>query len=55
VKTNISKNAILGHGESFGKTDLNILSGISVDKAVETMLKGIILREPDFIVGRTLY
>ena len=31
VRTNVSKNAILGGGKVFGKTDSNILNGIRVD------------------------
>jgi dehydrogenase/reductase SDR family protein 7B len=55
VKTNISKNAVLGEGQSFGKTDLNIQSGIDVDVAVDTILRATYLGYDEVIVGRILY
>ena len=33
VSTNISKNAMTGNGEKFGKLDSNIKSGLSASKA----------------------
>ena len=35
VQTNISKNALLGNGEKFGKSDPNAKIGYPVDKAVD--------------------
>lgn len=55
VKTNISKNAVLGEGQSFGKTDLNIQSGIDVDVAVDTILRATYLGYDEVIVGRIPY
>lgn len=55
VKTAISKNAHMGSGKTFGKTDTNIQKGIPVEKAVETMLKAVQLGERELIVGRALY
>jgi len=55
VKTNISKNALLGQGQAFGKTDTNIQQGIDVDVAVATIAKGIYLKEQELIVGRFMY
>ncbi len=33
IQTNISKNAVQGDGQSFGKTDSNIAKGMSVEEA----------------------
>lgn len=41
VKTNISKNAVMGAGQTFGKTDTNISTGIEVDDAVDIILRSI--------------
>lgn len=46
---------MLGDGKSFGKTDLNILKGIDVERAVRIILKGMHLKEPELIVGRAMY
>ncbi len=55
VKTNISKNAVLGGGQTFGKTDTNISSGIEVDEAVDTILRATYLKYDEVIVGRIEY
>jgi short-subunit dehydrogenase len=44
VKTNISKNAVLGAGQTFGKTDTNISTGIEVDDAVDIILRSTFLK-----------
>ena len=41
VQTNISKNALVGDGSSFGKQDENIGKGMKVDEAWRIMLNGI--------------
>lgn len=41
IQTDISKNAMVGDGSSFGKVDENILKGLKVDEATRIMLKGI--------------
>ena len=55
VKTNISKNAVLGAGQTFGKTDTNISTGIEVDDAVDIILRSTYLKYDEVIVGRILY
>lgn len=55
VKTNISKNAVLGSGQVFGKTDTNILTGLSVDQAIEVIIKGTYLGHDEVIVGRPIF
>ena len=44
IQTNISKNAATGSGESFGKVDDNISSGMPVEKAVDIILKAIAMK-----------
>lgn len=39
VQTNMSKNAMTGSGEAFGKLDENIKKGMPVDKACEKIIK----------------
>lgn len=43
VQTNISRNAITGTGEAFGKLDSNIENGMPVDQAVDYILRGLTL------------
>mmetsp|Transcript_19791 Transcript_19791/g.14225 ORF Transcript_19791/g.14225 Transcript_19791/m.14225 type:complete len:81 (+) Transcript_19791:515-757(+) len=43
VQTNISRNALLGSGESFGKLDNNIKKGIPCDDAANQILKAMTL------------
>jgi short-subunit dehydrogenase len=55
VRTNVSKNALLGSGKTFGKTDANIANGITVERAVDVILRGTALGEHELIVGRLIY
>jgi dehydrogenase/reductase SDR family member 7B len=55
VKTNISRNAVLGGGQAFGKTDSNHLTGIEVDYAADFILRSIYLKYDEVILGRILY
>jgi short-subunit dehydrogenase len=55
VQTNISKNAATGSGQSFGKVDDNIGSGMPVDKAAEIILKATYLKRHEVIVGSMGY
>ncbi|TNV76622.1 hypothetical protein FGO68_gene8780 [Halteria grandinella] len=55
VKTNISKNALTGQGQQYGKTDDNIASGVDVDWAANVILKGVALKEHEVIVGRPMF
>mmetsp|Transcript_26109 Transcript_26109/g.32627 ORF Transcript_26109/g.32627 Transcript_26109/m.32627 type:complete len:295 (+) Transcript_26109:19-903(+) len=55
VQTNISKNALLGDGRAFGKTDPNIAKGMPVEKCVTQILKSIKLGIAEMSVGGTGY
>jgi hypothetical protein len=55
VATNISKNAVTGSGESFGKVDENIEQGIPVEVAVEIILKAVYMGRNEIIVGKAFY
>jgi len=56
VQTNISKNAATGNaGESFGKVDENIGSGMPVEKAVDIIAKAIYMRRHEVLVGKAFY
>lgn len=55
MQTNISKNATTGAGQAFGKVDDNIGSGMSVEVAVEIILKAIYLKRDDVLVGKFFY
>ena len=55
VQTNISKNAMLGDGSTFGKLDDNIKKGVPVDKAVTTILKAMTLKRAETCVGGGFY
>ncbi|TNV76712.1 hypothetical protein FGO68_gene8247 [Halteria grandinella] len=55
VKTNVSINAVLGQGQKFGKTDTNIQNGITTERAVNEILKGVALGDHEVIVGRFQY
>lgn len=55
IQTNVSKNALMGDGSSFGKTDPNIAKGMTVDKSVTMILKSIQLGIAEMSVGGTGY
>jgi len=52
VKTNISKNALTGAGESFGKTDADIRSGMSPEQASKIIIEGIKKQKTDIVVAK---
>ena len=49
VRTNISANAVLGTGESFGKLDANIGRGMPVDKQCDQILRCMMLERKETI------
>ncbi len=51
VQTNISKNAVTGQGDSFGKLDSNIAKGMTVEQCVDQILKAITLKRTEMIIG----
>ena len=53
IQTSISKNAMTGTGETFGKTDSNIGKGMTVSNCVDQILKSMALRKYEVIIGRT--
>ena len=53
VCTNISKNALLGDGSAFGKTDPNIAKGMPVDKCIDQILKSMTLDIAEMTIGGT--
>ena len=55
VKTNISKNAMLGNGDRLGKVDSNIEKGIPVEQASNDILKAIYLKRYWVTLGGLLY
>mmetsp|Transcript_22445 Transcript_22445/g.34723 ORF Transcript_22445/g.34723 Transcript_22445/m.34723 type:complete len:138 (-) Transcript_22445:168-581(-) len=55
IRTNLSKNAILGGGDRLGKMDSNIGKGLPVEKACEDILKGIYLKRYWLIIGSLFY
>ena len=55
VNTNISRNAMVGQGESYGKMDNNIKHGISVDKAVRTLMIAMHLKRNQITLGSMFY
>ena len=46
VQTAISKNAVVGDGRAFGKTDKNIANGMRVEKAAEQYVEAVYKGEP---------
>lgn len=54
VKTNISKNAMTSDGTKFGKTDSNIAKGMTAEKCVDWILRGVCLGRTEIIVGKLL-
>ena len=55
VKTNISKNALVGEGVSYGKTDANINDGIPVDVAVDSLLRAMYLKRSQIVLGSPFF
>jgi hypothetical protein len=48
-------NAIIGDGEKNGKMDSNISSGISVESAVNDLIKAMYLRRHQLVIGGFKY
>lgn len=46
VQTAISKNAVVGDGRAFGKTDQHIANGMKVDKAAQQYVEAVYLGSP---------
>ena len=55
VRTNISRNALIGEGKKLGKTDSNIENGIPVDLACEDLIKAIYTRRSWITLGSPYY
>jgi short-subunit dehydrogenase len=55
VQTNISRNALFGKAEKFGKTDSNIENGIPVDLACEDLIKAIYVKRSWITLGSAYY
>ena len=55
VQTNISKNALTGDGNSFGKVDENIGKGLKVEDAVRIMLNGVFYKHNRIMVCGMAY
>lgn len=51
VRTNISNNAMTGTGEKFGKIDSNIANGMRVEDCCEQIMKAIVLKRTEVIIG----
>jgi short-subunit dehydrogenase len=55
IKTNVSKNALVGDGVAFGKTDKNIENGILPEKAVNVLIKAMYLKRKWITLGSMYY
>ena len=55
VRTNISRNALVGEGASFGSSDSNIENGITADVACDDLVKAIYLRKHWITLGSTYF
>lgn len=51
IRTNISKNAVIGDGTAFGKVDGNIAGGMDVDAAAAVMMRGFERGKKEIPVG----
>jgi len=54
VQTNISKNAVTGTGDKFGKLDGNIKKGQPVDEACDHIMRAMHLRYTEVMIGNWL-
>ncbi|MEJ8567849.1 SDR family oxidoreductase [Elongatibacter sediminis] len=52
IRTNISKAAITGTGEAFGRTDSNIAGGMDPDAAARVIVKGLARGKMEIPVGK---
>ena len=52
IKTNISKNALLGDGEIYGKMDQGQDLGMSSEKASEIIVRGLEKEKKEILVGK---
>ena len=55
VQTNISKNAMVGDCQTYGKTDADIKKGIPVSKAVRQIIIAMHLKRHQIIIGNLFY
>ena len=55
MRTNISKNALCGDGQTFGKTDENIEKGLTVEEACDTLVKAMYLKRNWITLGGYYY
>jgi len=51
VSTNISKNALSGSGEKFGKLDSDIKNGMSVEECSDQILRALTVGRTEIVVG----
>ena len=52
IRTNISKNALVGDGSALGVTDSNIAKGISAEECAQVIIKGLAKGKSEIAVGR---
>lgn len=52
IRTNISKNAVIGDGSALGVTDTNIAQGISAEECAQIIVKGLAKGKTEIAVGR---
>lgn len=54
IKTNVSKNAVVGDGSEFAEDDDDIASGMDVDKCALVIIKGLNKGKKEIAVGEGL-
>ncbi len=54
VSTNISKNAMSGSGDKFGKVDSDIKNGMSVGECCDQILRALTVGRTEYVVGNLL-
>ena len=52
VRTNISANAVVADGRSFGKLDSNIAKGMPVDEAADHIIRCMALGKTETVIGK---
>lgn len=55
IRTNISYNSVRGDGQSFGKMDVNIKKGMSVEEAGRQFVEAVFRKKPEFIISPLFY
>ena len=53
IRTNLSQSAIMGDGQSYGKTDVTTANGKDPDEVASTILRSVAIEQTDFIVAAT--